>query len=120
MTRDRGFEDGAVARAGDMIENDSGDRHGGIVANEAGDERGDRGALPFASATSTTGHPVSRASSAVEPVSPSGPVPSKRPMTPSHTTISAALSSPPTSPASVAGRIAQGSRLRHGTPLARA
>ena len=38
------------------------------------------------------------ASSAVEPASPSGPVPSKRPMTPSHTTMSARRSRSATRP----------------------
>jgi len=75
---------------------------------------------PRASTTSTTGQPVQCASAAVEPVSPSGPVPSNRPMTPSHSTRSASLWGPPASAASVAGRIAQTSRLMHGPPLAAA
>ena len=73
-----------------------------------------------ASTTRMTGHPVTVANSAVEPTSPSGPVPSNRPITPSHSTISASASSAATRAARVAGRIAQGSRLRQSRPLAAA
>ena len=87
---------GAVAPPRDPVEDHAGERHRRVVPGKAGDHGRRRGALRRASTTSTTGQPVSRASSAVEPASPSGPVPSNRPITPSHTTMSAARSSLPT------------------------
>ena len=75
---------------------------------------------PRASTMSTTGQPVIIARSAVEPASPPGPAPSKRPIAPSHKMKSAAAPSPATRPARVSRRIAQGSRLTHGPPLAAA
>ena len=75
---------------------------------------------PRASTTSTTGQPVTRASSAVEPASPSRPVPSNSPITPSQRTMSAPASRSATSPARVAGRIPQTSRFTQGLPEAAA
>jgi hypothetical protein len=69
--------------------------------------------------TRTTGQPVAAARSAVEP-SPAAPMPSKSPMTPSQSTSSDSASRRRARSVSIAGRIAQGSRLMQGPPEAAA
>ena len=73
--------------------------------------------MPRASTTRTTGQPVAAARDAVEP-RPSGPAPSKRPMTPSPRISSASAEARARTAARVAGRMAQVSRLKQGRPEA--
>jgi hypothetical protein len=72
--------------------------------------------MPLASTTRTTGQPVRRATSAVEPLPSEAP--SNRPMTPSPITSSAPAPARAAKADRVSGRIAQASRLRQGRPLA--
>ncbi len=75
-----------------------------------------------ASMTRTTGHPVARERSAVEPRGSPLPTkaPSNSPMTPSQITTSAFRARRQAASAKVSGRMAQESRLRHGLPVAAA
>ena len=73
-------------------------------------------ACPRTSTTRTTGQPVAAARSAVEPLSRVAP--SKSPMTPSHTRISAPSPRRRATAARLRRGMAQGSMLRQGRPLA--
>ena len=75
-------------------------------------------AIPLASTTSTTGHPVTIATLAVVPSSPAAP--SNRPITPSPMISSTPADASLAAAEKVSGRMAQPSRLMHGRPLAAA
>jgi hypothetical protein len=76
-------------------------------------------AMPDASATSTTGAESHLAISAVEPSSPDGDAPSKSPMTPSMTAISALLAACVKVSTAAVRPMSQPSRLWLTLPVAR-
>ena len=117
IARDGPFEHGAMPRAGNPIEYDASYRDTGIVPRESGDQCRDRGALPLASTTSTTGQPVRRAEFGGRAVSPSGGAVEEHDLP--HDDVGRAFE-PADEPGKRRRAHRHGSRLRHGALVANA